>query len=102
MKLKIVQCKDGMMWYSDKVGETVEFLREDEDFYWSREPAGYSNIVHKQDAVIVYEDLYEQAIADVMAADLRAIIYTTYDHSFVEGVRQRIVEHLHSCRAKKD
>jgi hypothetical protein len=98
MKLKIVQCKDSMMWYAKRVGEEVEFVREDKEYYWSREPAGHTNIVHKQDAVIVYEDRYEKAIADVKSANLSALVFTTYDHSTVEGVRQRIINHLEFCQ----
>lgn len=102
MKLKIVQCKDSMMWYSKKIGETVDFVREDKDYYWSREPAGHTNIVHKQDAVIVYEDRYEKAIADVKSANLSALVFTTYDHSMIEGVRQRIISHLEFCQHNED
>ena len=50
--LRITGYSDPHMWYSDKVGQRVVFLRECEDYYWSREPAGYTNIVFKTDAVI--------------------------------------------------
>lgn len=49
-KLKIIGCKDPMMWYRDKVGEFVPFVRKDTDCYISREPAGYSNVVKFEDA----------------------------------------------------
>ncbi len=52
-KIKIIDCSDSLMWYRDKVGELVEFVREDKDFLWSREDAGYLNIVKKQDGQIV-------------------------------------------------
>jgi hypothetical protein len=42
-----------MMWYRDKVGDVVAFVREYEDCYMSREPAGYLNIVKKQDAELI-------------------------------------------------
>ena len=51
--LLITQCADAMMWYADKVGRTVPFLREFPDCFMSREPAGYSNIVKKYDATII-------------------------------------------------
>lgn len=51
--LLITDCSDCLMWYREKVGQQVVFLREDKDYYWSREPAGYTNIVHKQDATIM-------------------------------------------------
>lgn len=51
--LQITDCKDPMMWYADKVGECVPYVRTFEDCYLSREPAGYANIVKLQDAEIV-------------------------------------------------
>lgn len=51
--LQITDCKDPMMWYADKVGECVPYVRTYEDCYLSREPAGYTNIVKLQDAEIV-------------------------------------------------
>jgi hypothetical protein len=54
--LKIIGCKDTMMWYHNKVGETVTLAKPadaDPDVYWSREPAGYLNIVKKQDAQLI-------------------------------------------------
>jgi len=53
-QLKITGCIDPLMWYADKVGETVPFVREADDCFISREPAGYVNIVRKTDAEIVY------------------------------------------------
>lgn len=54
--LQITSCSDPMMWYSDKIGEEVPFIREEGDYFWSREPAGYANIVRKKDAVIINKD----------------------------------------------
>lgn len=51
--LRITQCLDQMMWYADLVGETVPYLGAFTDCYKSREPAGYVNIVHFDDAEIV-------------------------------------------------
>ncbi len=52
--LKIIKCPDPLMWYADKVGETVPFIKEiSDDEYLSIEPAGYSNIVKKDDAIII-------------------------------------------------
>ena len=51
--LKIVKCSDPLMWYQNKVGETVQLVREYEDCYMSREPAGYLNVVRLEDAEIV-------------------------------------------------
>ena len=51
--LLIIKCSDSLMWYQDKVGETVQLVREYEDCYMSREPAGYLNVVRLQDAQVV-------------------------------------------------
>lgn len=55
--LKIIKCSDHMMWYSDLIGEIVPLLGTDIDMkgpiYWSREPAGYKNMVFETDAVVV-------------------------------------------------
>lgn len=51
--IKIKRCSDPMFWYRDLVGALVPFLREDTDFFISREPAGYSNIVRKTDCVVM-------------------------------------------------
>lgn len=57
--LKIIQCSDSMMWYRDRVGDTVVLARPadyDPDVYWSREAAGYLNIIHKRDAELIKEN----------------------------------------------
>ena len=51
--IKIIKCSDPLMWYREKVGDTVQLVREYEDCYMSREPAGYLNIVKLEDAEIV-------------------------------------------------
>jgi len=51
--LLIEQCPDSLMWYSDKVGETVPLVREETECYWSREDAGFLNRVEKEDAKII-------------------------------------------------
>lgn len=52
-RLLITQCSDSMMWYANKIGKEVEFIREESDCYLSREDAGFINIVKKCDAVIL-------------------------------------------------
>ena len=49
----IKQCSDSLMWYRGHVGKVVEYVREDSDTFWSREPEGYANIILKQDAVLI-------------------------------------------------
>lgn len=49
--LYITSCTDAMMWYADRVGQFVPLMNRLPEGCWlSREPAGYSNIVHKLDA----------------------------------------------------
>ena len=51
--LKIIGCTDALMWYAKSVGEIVPFIRDEGDCYVSREPSGYANIVHKEDAELI-------------------------------------------------
>ena len=53
--LLITQCSDGMMWYRNHINKIVPLIKDSESSteYLSREPAGYSNIVLKKDAVVV-------------------------------------------------
>lgn len=51
--IQIEQCSDMLMWYADQVGNRVPFIREDDQYYWSRDSGGYLNIVLKSDATIV-------------------------------------------------
>lgn len=53
MKAKIIKCSDSLMWYYDKVGDVIEIERETVKYYWSREPSGYINIVHKSDVELL-------------------------------------------------
>jgi len=49
--LHITSCRDPLMWYANRVGQFVPLTRRLPEGGWqSREPAGYSNIVHKLDA----------------------------------------------------
>ncbi len=58
--LKVNRCSDSLLWYSRKVGQLIPYLGEDEDrrgpIFWSREDAGYKNIVFQCDAEIVEVD----------------------------------------------
>lgn len=61
MKLLIHSCTDGMLWYSNMIGQTVPYVRTiaHEGIYISKEPAGYTNIVHMKDAKIVNDESTE-------------------------------------------
>lgn len=51
--IKINKCSDSMLWYARLVGTTVTFIREVDEGYLSREPAGYLNIVRRDDAELI-------------------------------------------------
>lgn len=52
--LKITRCTDPMMWYAKLIGSIVPLVKDYGDgIYLSREPAGYINIVKKEDVEIV-------------------------------------------------
>ena len=52
-QLKIINCTDPMLWYRDKIGHAVPYVRTDSNFHWSRESEGYINIVYKEDAELI-------------------------------------------------
>lgn len=60
MKLKITGCTDPHMWYSNKIGDTVDYNGKEDDIYWSRDSGGYVNIVFVKDAVLINDEKDEQ------------------------------------------
>lgn len=54
-RLLITRCVDSSLWYAQHVGKTVDLVREERDYYISRESSGLTNIVHKADAQVVQE-----------------------------------------------
>jgi hypothetical protein len=54
--LQIINCKDRQMWYRDIINQTVPLIGVEENYYWSREPDGYKNIVLKSDAIIIEQE----------------------------------------------
>lgn len=55
-RILITDCSDSQFWYAGLVGSTVEFVREYDSEYLSREPAGYANIILKTDSKIIDDD----------------------------------------------
>lgn len=55
--LKIIKCSDSLLWYAKLIGRTVEFIKEVDEGYLSREPAGYTNIVRREDAEVVTNEI---------------------------------------------
>ena len=55
-RLLINKCSDPQMWYAGLVGKLVPLLWEDSAGYWSREPAGHTNIVRREDAQVVDDE----------------------------------------------
>ena len=54
--LKIINCKDRQMWYRDLINQEIPLIGIENDYYWSREPDGYKNIVLKTDAIIIEQE----------------------------------------------
>jgi len=52
LMLRINKCDDPLMWYFDKIGKHVPYISTEEKIYWSREDAGFRNIVKQEDADI--------------------------------------------------
>jgi hypothetical protein len=57
--LKITRCSDSLMWYCNHVNAIVPLLGTYPDEYLSREPSGLTNIVKKQDAVVIEAERHE-------------------------------------------
>lgn len=52
-KLLIKSCDDPLLWYSNRIGELVPCCGEEDSVYWSRDNGGFTNIVKKEDAIVV-------------------------------------------------
>lgn len=52
-RILIEKCSDPQLWYADLVGQEVPYLREIDEGYLSREPAGYTNIVRREDGRVI-------------------------------------------------
>ena len=51
--LEITGCSRPGMWYADKVGQRVPYEGKWPEGFFSREPAGYANLVLFEDAKVV-------------------------------------------------
>jgi hypothetical protein len=51
--LRILACKDPLMWYANHIGELVPYCGRWREAYKSLEPAGYLNRVEFEDAEVV-------------------------------------------------
>lgn len=59
LRLLIMRCPDSLMWYADMIGQLVPYEGQWRgEGYKSREPAGFINIVHFADAMIVNKDFF--------------------------------------------
>lgn len=54
--VKIISASDQHFWYAKYVGDLFLIDREDE-YFWTREPAGYRNFILKEDAEVVKESV---------------------------------------------
>lgn len=82
--IRIIKCSDpSLLWYRDKVGDIVEYIREEVDVFWSREPAGYTNIIFRSDAEIV----------DITFTNNQILWMTEALRHYVgEGPKQKVIE----------
>jgi len=59
MKIRIVSCKDSLLWYYYHIGKEFEIVKQDKNYYWVCEPdVRYRllNWVDKQDAILLVKD----------------------------------------------
>jgi hypothetical protein len=54
MKIKIIKCKDMLLWYRNRIGEEFEVQFVEDKAYWTREGGTFNalNWVYKEDATI--------------------------------------------------
>lgn len=52
----ITGCSDPLMWYKNEVGNFFALIKEYDDCFLTREPAGFTNVVRKSDARLVTLD----------------------------------------------
>jgi hypothetical protein len=59
MKIKIINCKDMLLWYRNRIGEEFEVQFIEDKAYWTREGGTYNalNWVYKEDATITEGNL---------------------------------------------
>jgi len=50
---KIVDCRDPLVWYADKIGHVITIEWMTDDGFWSREPSGCINIVFFEDVELI-------------------------------------------------
>jgi hypothetical protein len=58
MKIKIVACKDSLLWYYDHLGKEFEVVKQDKNIYWVCEPDTtfrLLNWVDKKDAQLLVD-----------------------------------------------
>ena len=58
MKIKIVSCKDSLLWYSKHIGEVFEVVKVTTWYFWCREKDEYeaTNFIHKNDVEILEKE----------------------------------------------
>lgn len=63
LKLRILSCSDPMRWYSNRIGDLVDYLPilDDGETYGSRENGGYINFVLKRDSVVIETDVIQES-----------------------------------------
>lgn len=57
MKIKIINCKDSLLWYSRHIGETFDVVKIHCGMYWCRERDEFRavNYVYIEDAEVIKE-----------------------------------------------
>jgi hypothetical protein len=55
-EIKVISCRDSLLWYSSSIGKAFIAYREYGDSYLVRAIDGFSNIVYKCDCEILKEN----------------------------------------------
>lgn len=56
IKIQIIKCNDCLLWYNSRIGEIFLAYRDFGDSYLVRACGAYSNIIYKNDCIILNKE----------------------------------------------
>ena len=97
--VEIVDAKDSLLWYAQHIGKRFAVIREEDYYYWTREPAGYLNFIHKCDASVVdvtTKLVWSRAelIELIIGLKCEKHVHTTYDRDLFNHFKQLLIDEL--------
>lgn len=53
MLVRVNSCRDSHLWYREWIGEKFCLIEQDHDTYLVRSPDGYTNVIWREDGILV-------------------------------------------------